>query len=278
MRPSITAALALSTALLALGAAAPPASAQFEIPINIQLINYSPYVENPDFLRDGRLPAHTHLIWGIDVRVSIPELMGQGVGVCPLTPIPVRFSASGPEYATVTVSPEVDYVFLSTGGRSYADIFVDMTISTSEQAPAFFSDEYTFHAQALRPSSTLAGCMLSQSPQLTVEVAVTNDYIARIDASSDEWQGRTPAPIHVENWGNGQTRVRFAWLTADGNSVPSSKQVLLNTPLLSKTGTSADVLLPRSEIPRNWNRGIMVEASSSIACGTCQSEWVTLTV
>lgn len=111
-----------------------------------------------------------------------------------------------PAWSAVTISPASDVATLEMCEDGYAERRATLTISASDQAPAFSPGGLTLRVTVGDPP---------RQEEASVTVAVTADYFALLDVSLAETNkvvapGETAKfPITLTNLGNGKTRVRF---------------------------------------------------------------------
>jgi hypothetical protein len=275
----------LAAALLMLVFAPGPAHAQAEKKLKVEQMGSYVYRDEGQ-LNEGRLPPETALLRvDLHFKVIIPPL-----SVC-LDAITVAYTPppSTPQ-ASIQVSPTTQtrpFEGSTLGvpvsglhGMEMDGFKATLTIQLTRQAPAFQAIVIPLKVQALTSTgSTSSGCGLIASDVIQASAIVVPDYMARVDAQSSPWQGNTPQPISVTNYGNGMTRVRFAWESASQGWVSSASTLVLES--RAQQGSSAVIsssaLLDRHERPHDWTRRILATGEADVNC-SCQTSQVVLGV
>lgn len=185
--------------------------------------------------------------------VSIPNTSGYSPAVCPLATITVNFEiVKAPDYASTTLSPKSTTVQLGPNSQASADVTTTLIVVVSRKAPAFQSDTYTVQATANGASAATSGCTVTGTPQAKSDTQVKNDYLPILEYVPAKYIQKTGQnkdvlfPIHVTNFGNGQTRVTTTVTQPNKNKLDSllpPSVTTLNTILDTKTDVSKDMVV-----------------------------------
>lgn len=260
-------------------ASLPTASAQ-NVPM---LVNSAFDFEDSDLknLRDGRLPPGAPIILNFDVQVT-----AQFTGFC-TSPVTVRYTAIGPAYATLIVSPSTDTKSIAwttfgiqtpfTGMEGKAYFTTALTIQTKANAPALELGKYKIKVDAT--TGAAFGCNLSPASSESSELAIPNDYVPGLRVLSVTHDHHEVA-LKYENLANGPSRFRFSYETSDHGLVDSGWVQRLESKAThgSLALTVATWSFDDRAAPKDWTGRILIhqEFDGLIKNGSTQDELVTV--
>lgn len=242
--------------------------------------------EDVSQLNGGRLPQETaQVVYRVIAVVTVPQLT-----FC-MIPIEVDFSIKGrPAYATPTISPSSVTRAVSYSGQegigpltvTGKELYFEtrLTISTSRQAPALADGVYQVQADASAGTTSGGSCTLAPGTGKGM-LAIKNDYRAQASLLDAHRDG-ADVSLTLENFANGPSRFRFAYLTKDGLSEESSRVLHLES--TATHGSSAvkigTVILDHQERPAHWSGKIRIHQSydGSISGGTPSTNEMVLSV